>query len=103
MRVTGWKKAVQDVGERAAGVSRKVHRKIVIRACVQIVSALIAGLLKMDDEQTRKCRQALEEWDEEWQKKADDPEYVPEIDPEYKIRDGEAQFLSEIVPGVEEG
>ena len=82
VRVIGWKQAVADVGERAAGVSRKVHRQIIIRASVQIVTALVVGFQKLNEDQTRKCREALEEWDAEWQKKADDPEYIPEIDPE---------------------
>ena len=100
--MAGWKQAVADVGERAAGVSRKLHRKIVIKASVQIVTALVVGLLKLTEEQNRKCREALDEWEQDWEKKAKDPEYIPDLDPQFKIQDSEAQFLSEIVPGLDD-
>ena len=52
VRVIGWKQAVADVGERPEGVSRKAHRKTVIKASVQIVAALVVGFQKLNEEQT---------------------------------------------------
>ena len=102
VRTIGWKQAVADVGKRPEGVSRKEHRKTVIQASVQIVTALTIGFQKLKLEQKFKCMVALDEWDEEWEKKTADPEYIPELDSKFKIQDFEAQFLSELVPGTDE-
>ena len=89
------------MGEREEGASRNEYRRRALEAV--LIIAMAAS--KAYDEAPEKDQEGYDEgfvlWHEDWQKKAEDPFSVPQLNT-VLTRDCEAQFLSEVPPGVQE-
>ncbi len=100
-RVQGWDGLIAELEERQPGEARKAYRRRLLSRVCTIGTALVAGLQEMTKDQQDRLHTAMEEWQEDCRKKAENDEFVPILS-SIHLSDFEAQFLSELVPGLDE-
>ena len=113
VRITSWQHAVDDIGLRYAGESRKSWRARIIQSTIETVAAITAAILKSSDEKRIQYLAALERWKRTYEDIAvsngpprmpltDESEMKEAVFDDCFIPDSVAQWLNEIVQGVDQ-
>ena len=99
-RRQGWDAAKRDIDSRHPGETRRAVRNRLKEFTALWVIHIASAYSKMPKEKKETCKSALQEWVQEHERKARDPEYVPKLK-ETNVSSMEHQFLSEIVTGID--
>ncbi len=100
-RVRDWGQAIEDAGRRHKGESKKAYRRRLIQRVCALSTALKGGMEDLTERQQEDMTKAMVEWQEDCRKKAENNEFIPVLS-SIHLSDFEAQFLSELVPGMDE-
>jgi hypothetical protein len=105
VRDLSWKKAKEQVGKKYPGENNKSFKTRIWDAAVEHVRAWQDAFYeKFTDQQREDAKRALMMWVNELERKAQDPEYVPQLlapTPEELFNDNKVlQFIDEILPGI---
>ena len=101
-RVTGWKKAVDQVGPKLEGESNSRLHQRRKKAVANLALTWVRGIAALQTHQRAAVTQAAETFVMEWQKQAENPDYVPLLDSGSVMQHDLAQWVDMVVPGVEE-
>lgn len=101
VRCQGFQQAKEDIGQRHPGESLREYRMRLLAATVKVAGAIAAAFTSGPSEVKAARISALADWHSDWQLKAANPDFVPEVR-SVGLQDQEAQFLSEIAVGVHE-
>jgi len=100
-RTTGWKQALQDIGERHPGEARKDYRARVLDRSIILAARIVAAMQKETEEQRFQMESAIAAWQDDLAQKEAGPEFAPKLR-EVTLTDNELQFVHRIVDGLEE-
>ena len=90
----GWKQALQDIGERHPGETRKDYRA---RMSIILAARTVAAMQAGTEEQRLQMESAIASWQDDVAQKEVEPEFVPKLR-EVTLTDNELQFVHLLLP-----
>ena len=101
VRCVKYELAKKDIEEQHPGESNKAFRRRVLTATVAVAATVALAFFKADKRQREQYLRAMIRFDEDMNRKCEDPTFVPQL-AEIYVSDFEAQFMSEVVKGMDE-
>ena len=102
VRCASYMQAKMDIEDRYPGESKTVFRARLLSRSIDLAVDIAASIARLKPKQKVQCKDRLDSWITEWKERATNPNYVPRLQTITSLTDYLADFVDEVLPGVNE-